>query len=173
MPVTASVERRTQGGRSFVPIFSGEMVTPTEPLRLAATNAVWGSVQFRLTRGTTQGVVEVGQWSVNVDGLSGYAFVDIDPVRHEGVYVLMATNVKAYVLGSEISLITFRADVDAPAAATEAPESPREGGGFGGIIGGIADIPGQVAGGVAKSVLPIGMIVLAIVGLLAFSKFKK
>lgn len=105
----ASVERRTSDGKGFVPIREKEAVFPDEPLRLSVRNASFGSVFFKLTRGTRQGVVRVGEWSTNVGLLDGgYGAVDVSPLREEGVYLLSASVRPLFLLGEHRAYIDFR-----------------------------------------------------------------
>ena len=177
---TASVERRTKYGLTFVPLQSREAVAPDEPVRLAVRDAPIGTVLFHLKRGSRSGPVEVGEWTTDVSPLDGgYAFVDLDPLRIEGFYTLMVTVVVGYVFGKQTDYFSFNVKKEAYEAATAPPTAPGEGtitgrlaqAGVSGVEG-VAALPGAL-----PDILPkmSGMMwaVAAVAGLVLISTVMK
>jgi len=152
---TASVERRSRYGLTFVPLQSLEAVAPDEPVRLAVRDAPVGTVNFRLTWGGNRavgfGVREVGTWTTDVSPLDGgYGFVDLDPLRNEGFYTLMVTVIVGYTFGKQTDTFSFTVNQEAYEAATAPPTAPGEGTFIGKAAEGISDLPGVVGGLVPK-----------------------
>jgi len=66
-------------------------------------------VRFRVTLGTREGVRDIGVWDRNVGALSGgYAFVDIDPLRTPGIYVVGAESSLLFMGSPHIAILPFK-----------------------------------------------------------------